>query len=589
MKTATNSKEAKWELLFVSILFIFLWAYLFVRANTVFYIHDEIATKWAYMVSWNPFPFQGFVDANNHFINSLFGGLFIRLFQSDSIWIVRLPNLLAFPLFFWSIFGLRNFFKNKINFYWLLATLTCSAFIIEYFGLARGYGISMALLVFALQQTLMCFKNGKIKHFMAALFAWVFAIYANLTLIPFALAGLVYLAIFLWKEHRKKWIAAVILAMFPLGYAIKYSFHLKQIGKLYYGEQDGIIDTTIHSLTPYLWNIENTFVDIVLVVLALFILFTVIWNLFRTKNLFENNMVFSLFFVLGVGNIFAQNLCLGINFPEDRAALYLVIFFFGALCFTIDYWNNKWIAYPFIILTLVLFGFNMNLKKSIFYYFEHFDIELITKIPDQVNGIPPSTGGRFWRMDNELIREKNLPLRTFQIANNPSDTLEDYIVSTAKIRPDLLNLYHPVYKDKISGLTLFERNQFLPRKKINEVLLKINGVNEYYNLYVNTLDKPLFLRCSGVLEDMNIFKEAILVFSAEDSINRQHIYYQGIPITESCAIQESGEIFFDFTFAMNYYVEANQLKVYLWNKEKNKLKGEISLEVYIIPDFLFTL
>jgi len=582
LKSFVNSKKEKWEIIFITLLFVFLWVYLFIRAYTVFYIHDEIVTKWAYMVLWNPLPYHGYIDANNHFLNSLFGGFFIRLFQSDSMLIVRLSSLLSFPLFFWSIFGLRNFFRERINFYWLLISLTCSAFIIEYFGLARGYGISIALMVFAIQQTLVFFKKVKIKHFIFSLFAWILAVSSNLTLIPFALIGLIYLSSFLWKEQLKKWIIVIILFMFPLGYAIKYSFYLKQIGKLYLGGQDGFISVTLHSLTPYLWNTENLLVDFILMILATFILFTIIWNFIQTKDFYKTNLVFSLFFVFGVGNILFQNWFLGINFPEDRAALYLVIFFFGGLCFAIDYWKNKWLAYPFILLTLVLFGSHFNFKKSIFFYYEHFDIELLTKIPNQIKGIPPSTGERRSCVDNELIREEKLPLLALQLADTPSDTLEDYIITRKEWRPDIFNLYHPIHKDKISDLILFERNVFLPRKKIKETVLQINGTNEYNNLYIEKMMKPLFLRCSGFLEDMNVFKEATLIFSAEDSINHKHIYYQGVPLTESCAIQENGKISFDFTFTMNNYIKANQVKVYFWNKKKINQKGEIKLEVYEI-------
>ena len=278
----------------------------------------------------------------------------------------------------------------------------------------------------------------------------------------------------------------------------------------------------------------------------------------------------------------AQNWILGINFPEDRAALYLIIFFFGGLCFTIDYWKNKWVAYPFILLTLVFFGFHFNLNKSIFFYYTHFDIELLTKIPAEVNGIPPATGGQYWRMDNELTREKNLPVNLLQAANNPSDTLEDYIVQREEARPDLLNLYHPIHKDTISGLILFERNHFLPRKKTVEKIFQINGADEFNCLYEEAFDKPLFFRCSGTLEDMDIFKNVSLVFSAKDTVNQELNFYEAIPIVESCAIQEDGAMRFDFTLAMEHYSNAHLSAFYLWNRNKIKMKGEIKLEVYDI-------
>ena len=135
------------DLLIPVLLFTILWVYLIIRAAIVPPVSDEVVTKWSYMISWNPWPYHGYIDANNHFLNSLLGGLFIRLFNSDNLLIVRLPNLLAFPLYFWSAFSFRIYITRKINFYLLLILLTFSTFIIEFFGIARGYGISMALLL----------------------------------------------------------------------------------------------------------------------------------------------------------------------------------------------------------------------------------------------------------------------------------------------------------------------------------------------------------------------------------------------------------------------------------------------------------
>lgn len=577
-----DHKNSDWTLLTGFIIFILVWAYIIVRANTIFLVHDEIATKWAYMVSWNPLPYQGYVDANNHFLNSLLGGLFIRLFQSDAGWIVRLPNILAFPLYFWAVFGFRKFFSHRVNFFLLLVVLMFSACITDYFGIARGYGMSMALLILALWQTALFLTHQQPKHFIIALAAWALAVYANLTLIPFALAGIVYLTVYAWSYLNKARLSVSLGAVILVGYAIKYAFHLKAIGKLYYGNKEGFFHTTVHSLTNQLLNSEGIAIDVIMTAMAMLIIFTTIYAFSKARTVFLSQMLFPLFFLLGIANILGQHWLLGVNYPEDRAALYLVVFFLGAICFTLDYWKEKRMAYPLIAGALLIFGFQLNLATSITYPTQHYDEKLLTSIPDRVHGIPPATGSRYWFMDNEMTRKKELPLRAFQKSDQSSDTLVDYLITWREIRPDILNWYHPIYKDSISDIILFERDRFLDREKLNEKSQTIKGSKQYFGIYSDTLTQPLFIRCSGKLENIDIFKQAIMVFSTDDFKKNKDYSYVSVPLVKSAPIRDNGNLTFDFTVAINDYSPTDQLKVYLWNKEKSPMKGKIEVAWYKI-------
>lgn len=199
------NRIARFEKQLVALFFIVLWAYFIVRACTVFYMHDEIVTKWIYMVDWNFIPGNGYVDANNHFLSSFLGGLFLKLFNSDAMLVIRLGSVLTFPLYFWSIYGFRKFFNNKVNFYALLVGLSCTALIVEYFGLARGYGISFAFSMAGMHQLLRYFNGFGNRALLFSTLAWLMAICANLTLIPFCAAALILLIVFALKGKSKLW------------------------------------------------------------------------------------------------------------------------------------------------------------------------------------------------------------------------------------------------------------------------------------------------------------------------------------------------------------------------------------------------
>ncbi|MFW6224629.1 MAG: hypothetical protein ACOC4R_03100, partial [Bacteroidota bacterium] len=469
--------------------------------------------------------------------------------------------------------------SRRLNFYMILALFCLSPFLLDYFFLARGYALSMACMVFAILQMLLFFRNKKTAHYLLLVISWLLAVYANLTLIPFALAAIVWASLLIIKT-KAYWLTAGLLALAPLAYAIKYSFHLKETGKLYYGAQQGLIDITLHSMSWHLWKISSFWFDIFLIILAVFIISTLIFILIRSFNIFQPNIIFPVFFVLSLINI--QHYLLGVNFPEDRAALFLVIFFFGSLAFSFDYLKINLAGMIIIPLCLLSFIMQFNLNRTMAYPLEHFDKRLISKIPDNTLGIPTSTGGRFWRMDESLIREEGLPLKAFQKSKTPADTLPDYIIQLLELRPDITELYEPLFRDEYSKLILFKRKEFLPRTKVARFSKEIKGTQEFFTVYEDSLRSPLFVRCRGQLQDISFFKEAVMVFSAENPKQQQVFFYQGIPLVKSCKPDENGRISFDFTVAVNDYSNSDILKVYLWNKKKLELSGHIISELYRI-------
>lgn len=572
------------ELCLIFAAFLFLWSYLIIRSVTVFYVHDEIVTMWSYVVHWNPFPNQGNVDANNHFLLSLLAGAFIRLFNSDSMFVMRLGSVLAFPIYFWSLFRLNFLFQQKWNFFAMLMLFSTSAFLIEFFSLARGYGLASAFLVFSLQQTALYFYLGKKRVLLGACMGWLLAVYSSLTLLPFALLGVLLLLLFTLKRRFFIWLVPILLSAAALAYFVQYSFLLKELGKLYYGGTDGFFVNTVETLTFYLWNCKSVWLNGVLTLLFCFIMFVAIRSFWKVKDVFEPSFIFSLFLFAGVVSILVQHWLFGVNFPEDRTAIYLVIFFFGALTFAIDEFTaRKGMAFGLIGIAMAFFLWNFNFSHSIAFYEEHVDVELVKRIPKSVYKIPPTTSGR-WNMENELTRELELPFRVYQSNDQPSDTLVDYMIFYPSKRKELLKFYNVLHQDEVSGLALLERKVFLPRTRVDAVTNLIVSKAEFQTLYSSDLIDPLILRCSGNLDQLTKEKEIFIVFSSEDSLSKQRFTYEAVPIVRNKKVTDSGEMHFDFSYALNAIKGANSFAVYIWNQKRGELQGEIKLEVYSIDD-----
>lgn len=288
------------------VFFFLIWVYIIIRSFTVFYIHDEIVTKWAYMVSWNPWPYQGYIDANNHFLNSFLGGAFIRLFNSDAMWIVRLGNVLSFPLFFWSLYGMRRFFHRALYSYLFIVLLTCTPFVLEFFGMARGYGISIAFMALALLQMMHVLKHENSWRVWLAIGAWLLAVYANLTLLPMALFSLFFMALWVWLRMNKGLVIPLILAVIPLLYLVQYGIYLGSIGKLYYGGQEGFFPVTVHSILKPIWFSDSHWIIAGLVLVSCAIFFSLAVFLFQTRSFFQKKFFF-LFYLLSASSQYCFN------------------------------------------------------------------------------------------------------------------------------------------------------------------------------------------------------------------------------------------------------------------------------------------
>jgi hypothetical protein len=538
------------------------------------------------MIHWNPFPYQGFVNTNNHFINSLLGGFFIRLFNANTAWVIRLPNILSFIIYYWAIVGLKPFFRNQFNFYYLFITLVFTPMLLEYMGMARGYGLSMAFMVLAFQQTQAYLQDKRPVSFIIIQLSWILAVYSNLTLIVFAMAGMLYVTLIRQTRRQGIYIIGYLFSMLPVLYLLKYIFYLKKNGILDVAKKDGFFANTVHSLTHYVWNTSGWILDIILVLVFIFICIVLAVNLAKDKSIFRSHIIIPSFLIMAVANIIIQNLLFNLGFPVDRMGIYLVVFFFFAVFYSIDSVpKSKWFGLPIVLISIFLFIPQVNLKYIKLYFNEHMDDELFAAIPAEVKGIPVSTGGRFWVTDDEYVRKNKLNLMAFQDTRLSTDTLTDYIIHTDHIFPELRTIYHVIHTDPISKVTLYQRNKFLNRYKAGLNQINISDSHEFYDLYRKPArDNPVYFRCAGIIKDMTFYKDVKVVFSAEDSVNGKSIRYEALDITENCAINNKGEIAFDFTYAMNFYPDANIIKIYIWNPYKSELNGNLSLEVYDIQE-----
>jgi hypothetical protein len=301
--------------------------------------HDEVATFYFYIQPGEFFPFLSHVDANNHFLTSALGWLCFKLFGS-SPFSLRLPSLLSFCLLCYAVWRFRELLVSRVA--WLI--LAFSFLLVYhfdcYFGLCRGYGISMAALVAGLFYLFSCLNECRERHILKFLLLMQIALSANLTLIFVALGGLAVIVLLqLWRRlpfsARLLWAYSMYVLL--LAFWISYAFYLKENGALYYGAGESYYRVTFRSLIQNLFG-HYLFVEVLLVGLAVIVMAAaVLFYVKRKRWGTQAGLLLAAAVLAGlIVLFFFLKQFLGVNYPEDRTGLFFYVIFVCAIAFFAD-------------------------------------------------------------------------------------------------------------------------------------------------------------------------------------------------------------------------------------------------------------
>jgi len=171
--------------------------------------HDEVGT----ILFYNNFSFWDIImlpgsSPNNHILNTVLVKVLTSFF-GNSLFIVRLPNVLAFVVFSIAVFRLvKNIFTLESIFFVAASTLfIANPYLLDFFSLCRGYGLSIAFLTLSLSYLFDGFKTLNNKQVWKALMFAIVACYASFTLLVF-------------------WVAISLIVI--MYFALKYKGKLKQ-------------------------------------------------------------------------------------------------------------------------------------------------------------------------------------------------------------------------------------------------------------------------------------------------------------------------------------------------------------------------
>jgi len=307
-----------------------LLAYAFARAYTLSFTHDE-SISYAIVAEHSTAK----STANHHPLNTRLMTWSYRSFGSRE-WALRLPNIVAFFLYL----GFGLWLLRELAWPWMVfgfVLLFLNPFLLEFFSLARGYGLALSLSLGAvvfLRAAWRC--SGVLRVMTLLLLSSLCASLADLGNYVWLNVHLPLLAVSLVVLTLRTARFRIPAALFLLGAngwfihnLVRRIWSLKDAGELYFGGHDGFVKDTVGSLIEsslygyaYGFDLPPIILDAIVagLIVAVLSLAYVAWR--------ERRLSFSLLLLLVLAQAVAisvlERQILGVLYPIHRTALYYV-------------------------------------------------------------------------------------------------------------------------------------------------------------------------------------------------------------------------------------------------------------------------
>lgn len=358
--------------------------YIIYKASTTSFTHDESYTYTHYV-------HQGFMDivsyktpyTNNHILNTVLMKYCELLFGSSEL-SLRLPNILAFILY--SIFIILLLYKYipKLMFpFYLLMVL--NPHLLDFFALARGYGLSFAFLLMSLYYLSLYFTSKQNKHLILFNVGAFLAVMSNFSLLNYYVAALIVYNIvsyvvlkidstsnnYHFYKQNKINIVSVILSGMVLYEPLR---RISKMSLLDFGGKNGFMEDTVGTaiysffyemyVTPFLETIFKVFIVSVVALTLIIILKAIVQ---RNITLFKAHislLLINLILIAIVAITIAQHLILGNDYYIHRFALFFYPIFILNFIFLLNYFfqlsKTTSVSISYLCASLALFNIYIN-------------------------------------------------------------------------------------------------------------------------------------------------------------------------------------------------------------------------------------
>jgi hypothetical protein len=321
-------------------LIIGLFSYLAVRAATLSFTYDEVDSYRIVMgdqVRSN--------TANHHWLNTFLMRVSVYLFGISEL-SLRLFNLLSFIPAALAVLSIQKHVSSK--FISLLLWLSfLNPYVLDFFSLARGYGLSISFMMCALAQALNLLSAKRPATLSRLLLLNLYiclALFANFTLLNFYVALVLAFGYLMLntavdqqvKSAKKSLYLFFLIALLPLIPSYLRLSFLKEKHELYYGYET--LNETLQSLSTnslYFESYSTLIQHLIFFGIPIILGFSLLVMVPKFKSFPKHSFV-TLILALIVIALLVEHHFLGALNPRGRTGLYLIPLLNICLSFSLD-------------------------------------------------------------------------------------------------------------------------------------------------------------------------------------------------------------------------------------------------------------
>ncbi len=573
------------------LLCICILAYIILRASSIPWVHDESTSIYWYVERGEFLPYVALWDAGNHFLSSAIG------IVAHKIWGLSLPgsrigSILAFPIFAWGAWRVGEFISDRgIRWVCWVALLMCP-FLLDFFSLFRGYALGMAFWMMAIDGAIRYFRGsdpGDLIQLLVSLFLADMAVLSLVPLWALIVSAIGVLEFFRWMKQRGSFpwrigLTWFLLGAVPLAFGLLLAWEMRRRALLYHGSTEGFIEVTLSSVARYVIGSD---VPIVLALVVLIVVASLVIIFSRKRR--SVAALIGMLLITDVLMRIGMAWILGVNYPEDRAALHMVPLAVLFIAFTADVIEVSW--QRLILMSALLYlplrtVFTLNTDHTMLWPEQSVPTRFLQKIEAfQTEQGRPMMIGAYHQLSYAIpysARANGFGLQPPDVIGFPKGAHDVRIVDDRFIAQAIQG-FQSIDHSPGNGLHLLKRKGELHLRQYDQFKIEVNEDAEFMELWrphhpASLQDLRIEIR-TRIRSDEQ-FLDLLIVASQKS--NGKTIHYQSIPISHFRPRWQGEE----FRMLLNLPRSgSDETVIYFWNPKKQVFEmDDVKVTIHEVID-----